>query len=307
MDDDDGEGPADDGPYYPAITIYGSSVAAGMGASVHAATWASIVQRRLEAIHPAVSVTNVAENGAGSKRAIGLFPLVVPQTHPTAVVVSLSLANEGLLYAENWNDAKQVVDQFVTGVVKLVASIKKLGARVVVGGVYPHQEYTAEDGAWLRYTQSQLVQALDVPVLDFLSAVTVWELLAAPVEPLSFDELELLPVKMVAEVAAERVRRSSSSSSSGSSCGSFYGAAAAAAGGGAGSTGGAATAAIPSGMWPAGSYADPGHPNDTGHAMMATAFSDSILHYLLGLTDEDCNGGLDPPPYLATATLPTRV
>ena len=66
---------------YLSIIFYlqGSSVAAGMGASVHAATWASIVQRRLEAIHPAVSVTNVAENGAGSKRAIGLFPLVVPQ------------------------------------------------------------------------------------------------------------------------------------------------------------------------------------------------------------------------------------
>ena len=158
--------------------------------------------------------------------------------------------------------------------------------------MYPHQDYNAVDGAWLRYTQCQLVQALDVPVLDFLSAVNVWELLAAPVKPLSFDEVEFLPVDMVAEVAA--VRRSSSSSSTSSSC-SFVGAgtgagagawggawAGAGAGAGAGAWAGArsgggkeavrtaATAAlpvIPSGLWPVGSYSDPGHPNDTGYVL----------------------------------------
>ena len=70
-----------------------------MGSNVVGNGWAGIVQRRLEAINPAVNVTNVAENGAASKRALGIFPHVVPQvsafsvdkSHPTIILLFFQL------------------------------------------------------------------------------------------------------------------------------------------------------------------------------------------------------------------------
>ena len=110
--------------------------------------------------------------------------------------------------------------------------------------------------AWVhqRHTQRRLAEELDVPVLEFLSAATVWELVG-PVEPLSFDEVEFLPVKVAAELAAAREERQKRSGGGSGGGGAVAGA------------GNAACApAIPSGLWPAGTFADAGHPNDAGYA-----------------------------------------
>ena len=63
----------------PVLVIAtGSSVAAGKCAT-RAFSWAGYLERMLQAINPATAVSNVAEGGADTKRALALFPHVVPQ------------------------------------------------------------------------------------------------------------------------------------------------------------------------------------------------------------------------------------
>ena len=98
----------------PVIVVIGSSVAQGCGASNFHGWSAQLAN----ALRGRARLVNVAEGGADTGRTIQRFPHVVPQHRPAMVVIGLSLANEGLLWADGnrQGTGERVCAQFEAGV-----------------------------------------------------------------------------------------------------------------------------------------------------------------------------------------------
>ncbi len=114
-------------------------------------------------------VTNVSALGMNVSGAIARFAEVVVPLEPDVVIVSLSLGNEGLAYCPP-HQRRAVQRRFESGLLQLVAMVETLGARPILGSVYPHGHYTSEH-QWLLWDTHQRMQRWGIPLLDWLSVL----------------------------------------------------------------------------------------------------------------------------------------
>jgi lysophospholipase L1-like esterase len=149
------------------IVVIGSSVAVGYKAWLLKG-WVELLSETLQQKFGHV-VINVAEVGANVSRTIERWPQVVAPLAPDIVIIALSLGNEGLA---DWapGDRRAGQRRFESGLQQLVKMTRALGARPILGGVYAHNDYTAEAYALLQATHQRMLH-WGVPVLDWLAAV----------------------------------------------------------------------------------------------------------------------------------------
>ncbi len=149
------------------IVVIGSSVALGCNAWLLKG-WADHLAQALHQTH-GHRLVNASEVGANVSTTIDRFPLVVPPEKPDIVIIALSLGNEGLAYCFP-HQRRAVQRRFESGLQQLIKMTRQLGAQPILGGVYPHGEYSPEHYWLLRDTHSRMMH-WGVPVLNWLPAV----------------------------------------------------------------------------------------------------------------------------------------
>ncbi len=149
------------------ILVIGSSVALGYKAWLLKG-WAWLLAQTLQQKY-SHQLVNVSEVGANVSRTIARFSSVVAPERPDIVIIALSLGNEGLAYCLP-HERRAVQRRFESGLQQLVKMTRELGARPILGGVYPHGDYESEQYWLLRDTHNRML-SWGVPVLDWLAAV----------------------------------------------------------------------------------------------------------------------------------------
>ncbi len=147
------------------ILVIGSSVAVGQKAWLLAG-WASLLGQTLNQKY-GHRLINVAEVGANVSRTIERFGSVVTPEQPDVVIIALSLGNEGLAHCPPQH-RRAAQRRFESGLQQLVQMTRALGARPILGGVYPHGDYTAEHYGLLQETHNRML-TWGVPILDWLA------------------------------------------------------------------------------------------------------------------------------------------
>jgi lysophospholipase L1-like esterase len=149
------------------IAVIGSSVAWGQKAWLLEG-WAGQLGRALQEKY-GHQVVNVAEVGANVGRTISRFEAVVTPARPDLVIIALSLGNEGFAHCHP-RDRRTVQRRFESGLQQLVNMTRDIGARPILGGVYPHNDYHPEHRALLQETHDRMLK-WGVPVLDWLAVL----------------------------------------------------------------------------------------------------------------------------------------
>jgi Starch binding domain/GDSL-like Lipase/Acylhydrolase family/Putative papain-like cysteine peptidase (DUF1796) len=149
------------------IVVIGSSVAQGYKAWMFQG-WAQLLAQELHQRY-GHQLVNVSELGANVGRTIDRFPTVVAPQQPDIVIIALSLGNEGLAHCLP-HQRRAVQRRFESGLQQLVKMTRELGALPILGGVYPHGDYSPEHDWLLRDTHNRML-SWKVPVLDWLAAV----------------------------------------------------------------------------------------------------------------------------------------
>ncbi len=149
------------------IVVIGSSVAVGHRAWLLNG-WVSLLGESLHH-HYGHQLVNVSESGANVGSTIARFPAVVPPEHPDMVIIALSLGNEGLAQCPP-HERRAAQRRFESGLQRLVRMTRDLGARPILGGVYPHGNYSPEHYWLLKDTHNRMM-TWGVPVLNWLGAV----------------------------------------------------------------------------------------------------------------------------------------
>jgi len=106
-------------------------------------------------------IRNVAMSGADTEITLNRFPRVVPQENPDFVIVSLSLANEGL------HSSEDACTTFQENMKKLVQMIKNINAVPILGSVYPNDEYNERHYELLKMVHNNMLTWGEI-VIDFL-------------------------------------------------------------------------------------------------------------------------------------------
>ncbi|HIK28746.1 MAG: DUF1796 family putative cysteine peptidase [Oscillatoriaceae bacterium SKW80] len=149
------------------IVVIGSSVALGCnGWLLKGWTWYLEQDLHKKYGHQLV---NVSEVGANVITTINRFQRVVAPEKPDIVIISLSLGNEGLAYCAP-HERRAVQRRFESGLQLLVKMTQELGARPILGAVYPHGDYNSEHYWLLRETHERML-SWGVPVLNWLDAL----------------------------------------------------------------------------------------------------------------------------------------
>ena len=149
------------------IAVIGSSVAWGQKAWLLAG-WAGQLGHALQDKY-GHQLVNVAEVGANIGRTISRFDAVVTPERPDLVIIALSLGNEGFAHCHP-RDRRTVQRRFESGLQQLVKMTRDIGARPILGGVYPHNDYHPEHRALLQETHDRMLK-WGVPVLDWLAVL----------------------------------------------------------------------------------------------------------------------------------------
>lgn len=149
------------------IAVIGSSVAWGCNGWLMKG-WASYLAQDLHKKY-GHQLVNVSEVGANVSSTIDRFPWVVAPEKPDIVIIALSLGNEGLAYCPP-HQRRAVQRRFESGLQQLVKMTQELGARPILGGVYPHGDYNPEHGWLLRDTHNRML-SWGVPVFNWLDAL----------------------------------------------------------------------------------------------------------------------------------------
>ena len=159
------------------IVVLGSSVAAGVGASPQNTNgWAWRMKTLLETPPPLVPGSLVAWNvhnasipGNNTTAVINRFQndVAIPRAGADFVMISLSLANEGLINASN---PQAVFDSFKNGVEDIIESCRAADMVPVVTLCYPQNLYDAEEYSYVR-RMNLLLNTWDVPSVNFLGAI----------------------------------------------------------------------------------------------------------------------------------------
>ena len=149
------------------IVVIGSSVAAGHKAWLLQG-WVERLKQCLQQKY-GHQIVNVSEVGATVSRTIDRFASVVAPEKPDIVIIALSLGNEGFPYCPP-HERRAVQRRFESGLQQLVQMTRQLGARPILGSVYPHGDYASEQYWLLQDTHSRMLN-WGVPILDWLAAV----------------------------------------------------------------------------------------------------------------------------------------
>lgn len=159
------------------IVVLGSSVAAGYGASPQETNgWAWRMKSLLENPPPVVPESHVAWNvynasvpGNNTSAVIDRFQndVATPRAGADIVIISLSLANEGLAGSSN---PQAVFDSFKNGIGEIVARCRAANMFPVVALCYPRNQYTAVEYSYVR-RMNLLLNTWDVPSVNFLGAI----------------------------------------------------------------------------------------------------------------------------------------
>ncbi|OIP70088.1 MAG: lipase [Oscillatoriales cyanobacterium CG2_30_44_21] len=149
------------------ILVIGSSVAMGCSAWLLDG-WASRLGRALQDRY-GHQLVNRSQLGASVTSTIERLPSVFTAENPDIVIIALSLGNEGLAHCRP-HDRWAVQRRFESGLLQLIKMTQDLGAMPIVGGLYPHGDYTSEHNWLLRDTHSRMF-SWGVPVLDWLDVL----------------------------------------------------------------------------------------------------------------------------------------
>lgn len=149
------------------ILVIGSSVAVGQKAWLLAG-WASLLAQTVQQKY-GHRLINVSEVGANVSRTIDRFGSVVAPEQPDIVIIALSLGNEGLAHCPP-HQRRAIQRRFESGLQQLLQLTRALGARPILGGVYPHGDYTAEHYGLLQDTHNRML-TWGVPILDWLAVL----------------------------------------------------------------------------------------------------------------------------------------
>ncbi|MDX2228447.1 MAG: DUF1796 family putative cysteine peptidase [Leptolyngbyaceae cyanobacterium bins.349] len=162
--------PQPSAPNHPAglkIVVIGSSVALGCSAWLLRG-WAWHLGQSLQQQY-GHHLVNGSAVGANVGTTIARFAQMVAPEQPDVVIIALSLGNEGLA-ASPPQQYRAIQRRFENGLQQLLKLTQEIGARPVLGAVYPHGDYSLEHYRVLRDTHQRLL-TWGVPVLDWLATV----------------------------------------------------------------------------------------------------------------------------------------
>jgi Starch binding domain/GDSL-like Lipase/Acylhydrolase family/Putative papain-like cysteine peptidase (DUF1796) len=149
------------------IVVIGSSVAFGHKAWL-LRNWTWLLGQALQQKY-GHQIVNVSEVGANVGRTIARFASVVIPEKPDIVIIALSLGNEGLAYCLP-HERRAIQRRFESGLQQLVKMTRDIGARPILGGVYPNNDYSPEHHWLLKDTHNRML-SWDVTILDWLAAL----------------------------------------------------------------------------------------------------------------------------------------
>ncbi len=163
-------------PAAEEIVVLGSSVASSTGAATQSEGWAYRMKALLENPPPVVpgsevvwQVHNASIGGDTTTRVLNRFQNDVVNAHPGTdiVIISLSLANEGLVGSSN---PQPVFDSFRNGLAQIISRCRQEGFYPVVTLCYSQNEYNAGQFSFVR-RMNVLLNTWDVPSINFLGAI----------------------------------------------------------------------------------------------------------------------------------------
>ncbi len=145
------------------VVVIGSSVALGCSAwLLRGWSWRLSQALRDRYGHQLVNRSEIGANVSGT---IARFSQVVTPEQPDIVIIALSLGNEG--FASSSSQQRRAIQRhFENGLQQLIKMTRELGARPILGGLYPNGGYTAEHCDWLRETHDRMA-TWGVPLLDW--------------------------------------------------------------------------------------------------------------------------------------------
>ncbi|PHJ62819.1 lipase [Nostoc linckia z18] len=149
------------------ILVIGSSVALGHKAWLLKG-WTWLLAQALQEKY-GHELVNVSEVGANVTRTINRFASVVRPEKPDIVIIALSLGNEGLAYCLP-HERRGIQRRFESGLQQLIKMTRDMGARPILGGVYPHNDYWLEHHWLLKDTHNRMLN-WGIPVLDWLAVL----------------------------------------------------------------------------------------------------------------------------------------
>jgi lysophospholipase L1-like esterase len=150
------------------IVVIGSSVAVGHNAWLFNG-WAKRLGQRLKEKYDH-QLVNVSKLGSTVGSTLDRFNAVVTPEQPDIVIIALSLGNEGLAHCAP--QARRAAQRrFESGLQQLIKLTRQLGARPMLGAVYPHGDYTPEHYALLQDTHQRML-TWGVPILDWLGTLS---------------------------------------------------------------------------------------------------------------------------------------
>jgi len=146
------------------VVVFGSSVAWGQGAE-NDFGWAARLAQSLEP--RGWSLVNKSVPGDNTTKLLSRFQSAVLPEKPQAVILALSLANEGLVRQP---DPGAIFFRYRENMRKLVQLCRNNGIVPIVTGVYPHGAYTPRQYEYAKNMNSEL-DSWDVATVDFMGAV----------------------------------------------------------------------------------------------------------------------------------------
>lgn len=146
------------------ILLVGSSVALGCSAWLLKG-WAWHLQQALQQRF-GHQLINRSIIGANTATIIQRLPEMLATENPDIVIISLSLGNEGLAYCVP-RQQQALQQRFENGLQQLLKITEQTGTRCILGGVYPHGDYSWQHHSLLKDTRKRML-TWGVPVLDWL-------------------------------------------------------------------------------------------------------------------------------------------
>lgn len=149
------------------VLVFGSSVSAGHKAWKFRG-WAEMLGETLYSRY-GHGFINVGVAGINSSRALELFNEQVAAKKPNIVILAFGLGNEGLPHCPP-HERAHVYQGFLGRLSELIAQVHRLGALPVLGGVYPHGDYSADHFYWIKQASEEM-RKFNVPVLEWLDVL----------------------------------------------------------------------------------------------------------------------------------------
>ena len=147
------------------ILVLGSSVAAGYTQSGPVRGW---VQQLANELESRPKVVNEAIAGSNSWNAWVVLTASLLRWRPKIVILSYSIANEGLFLVLNAWLATAIVERFVSVMPRLVLQAERAGAKVIITSAYPRASYQPIHLTFLNHVHHAMSQMHCAAFVNFL-------------------------------------------------------------------------------------------------------------------------------------------